>query len=241
MSLTVPKLARAAKRSLVWLILVFIGVFGAVLLLFNLPAIIDSISYALTHSEDSDNEKLTEQYRALYGYASHPDLDYLSQQTPQPSLAPAQPDSSAPPVSESGTTLSIPKLDLSAPVLQVPSGLDADILAALKNGVVQFPGSANPGQQGMTVIVGHSSSTLPWTAYSAIFSQLDKLTTNDLIYITYNNRQYAYRVVAKRKGSAQEILDSGIAGDLLLSTCWPVGTDRNRIAVAAVRVAIDNR
>ena len=238
----IPNPPGKSKISIIKLIIIFVCVFGGILLLINLPAFINSIHYSLTHSEDTDNEALTEQYRSLYGYDNHPELSYTSPQhnTVQASQVNTTssyvPENNNQTVISSTESLSIPKLELSVPVVIVPSGDDNAILAALKNGVVQFPGSADPGQSGMTVIVGHSSSTAPWNKYSSVFSQLDKLQTNDLIYIDFNGQKYTYRVVAKRKGSAQEILDSGITGDLLLSTCWPVGTDTNRIAVAAMRL-----
>jgi len=132
--------------------------------------------------------------------------------------------------------LSVPKLSINAPVIAVLRENDDDIFAALKKGVVLFPGSAMPGQSGQSVIIGHSSSLPPWTKYSAIFAKLGAMAPDDLIYLTYQGREHIYRVTTVRRGSVQQILDSGMTGDLILSTCWPVGTDTNRVAVAAVRI-----
>jgi LPXTG-site transpeptidase (sortase) family protein len=213
-------------RTLVISAVVFSCVFGLVILLFNLPAVIKNITYSTTHTEEKDNQQLTDQYRALYGYASHPELSITS-------------------LYGTGTAdeqieLSVPKLDVKAPVLLVPSGTDADILTALKKGVVIFPGSVLPGQTGTTVIIGHSSTLPPWTKYSAVFAKLGALAQNDLIYLTVQGRTYTYRVTTVRHGSVQSILNSGMTGDLILSTCWPAGTDINRVAVAAVRVLTSN-
>ena len=201
--------------------IIFGVVFVLVLVLFNLPAATSVVSYSMTHSEEKDNQALTDQYRALYGYASHPELSYLAQtgQAGQEQLK-----------------LSVPKLSINAPVIAVLRENDDDIFAALKKGVVLFPGSAMPGQSGQSVIIGHSASLPPWTKYSAIFAKLGAMAPDDLIYLTYQGREHIYRVTTVRRGSVQQILDSGMTGDLILSTCWPVGTDTNRVAVAAVRI-----
>ncbi len=221
--LIVPKPPkRFSWKPVAILAAIFVGGFFLVNLILNWPATSAAITYPLTHSEDSDNQKLTDEYRALYGYEEHPESNVL---TPSPS-----------PRVQEDFTLSIPKLNLSTPVQHVKSSADEDILAALKTGTVVFPGSVEPGESGTTVIVGHSSSLPPWTKYSAVFAGIANLKADDLIYISAGGKQYAYRVTQVKKGSVTEILDSGLTGDLVLSTCWPVGTDTNRVAVAAIRI-----
>ncbi len=232
--LTIPKPpTRLTPRLLVIPAIIFAAVFGVILLLLNLPATTKSVNYAVTHSDEKDNQQLTDQYRALYGYENQPEPKDGAM-----AVAPV-PVASSSPAAQANTnnfTLSMPKLAVSAPVLSVPSGTDADILAALKNGVVLYPGAAYPGQSGTTVIIGHSSSLPPWTKYSAIFAKLGSLAPDDLVYLTFEGKEYIYRVSAVRRGSVQDILNSGMTGDLILSTCWPVGTDTNRVAVSAVLV-----
>jgi len=208
-------------RSLVIPAIIFGCVFAFILLLLNLPATTELVTYSVTHTEEKDNQQLTDQYRALYGYAAHPESNDV-----------VSPDSD-----QTGSMeLSVQKISVTAPVLSVPSENDADIFAALKKGVVIYPGSTMPGQTGTTVIIGHSSSLPPWTKYSAIFANLDALEPDDLVHLTFQGKKYIYRVTTVRRGSVQDILNSGMTGDLILSTCWPVGTDTNRVAVAAVRV-----
>jgi LPXTG-site transpeptidase (sortase) family protein len=232
--LKVPKPPQ--KLSITKLIGIFVGAFIIILILLNAPTIGKTIAYPFTHSVAADNEQLTQQYRDIYGYDKHPELitsvENNNTHAPTPSVFPVAPAAHAIPAGYE-MRISIPKLNITAPVLQVADSNDSTILAALKNGVVLYPGSSNPGQTGTTVIVGHSSSTPPWTKYSAIFSLLDKLQPDDIIYITVNGTQYAYRVRTVQKGSAQQLLDSGLAGDLIVSTCWPIGTDAKRIAVSA--------
>jgi LPXTG-site transpeptidase (sortase) family protein len=223
--LTIPKPpAKWTARSIVIPAAIFIGVFALILVVFNWPATSKAVTYTATHSEEKDNQQLTDQYRALYGFESHPEL----------SVAPAQNSASTPQTGD--VQLSIPKLNLKAPVLSVTSTDDTLIMNTLKKGVVIYPGSVMPGQSGQTVIIGHSSSLPPWTEYSAVFAKLGSLAPDDLIYLTVGGNEYIYRVSTVRRGSVQDILNSGITGDLILSTCWPVGTDTNRVAVSAVRI-----
>jgi len=230
-----PLKVPAPPKQTSWksLIAIFSTAFVLILVILNGPAIIKAIVYPFTHSTESDNEQLTQQYRDIYGYNKHPELvtaAVAATTIPTSSFSPT-PINIVP--SQLNAVISIPKIDVSAPVIQISDSADTTILNALKKGVVLYPGSSNPGQPGTTVIVGHSSSDLPWTTYSSVFSLLNKLQANDLIYITVGGIQYTYRVRVVQKGSAQQLVDSGLAGDLIVATCWPIGTDANRIAVSA--------
>ena len=109
---------------------------------------------------------------------------------------------------------------------------DATILSALKKGVVLYPGSvipvnpAPPLSSAIHPLICRGRNTLRF--FIAWKTQAD-----DLIYITVGGTQYAYRIQTVQKGSAQQLISSGLAGDLIVSTCWPIGTDTNRIAVSA--------
>ena len=220
-----PHVKSGSRPSVLRLALFYVIVFVSVLALFNGPLIISLVQYPLTHSEQSDNEKLTAQYIALYGNNTQEPPSQAGQSFPIAHAA--TPSISTP------NSISIPKINISAPIIQVPSDSGKTILNALKSGVVLYPGSTNPGQNGSTVIIGHSSSNPPWTKYSAIFSLLNKLAPNDLINISFGGKEYTYQIKAIEKGSVQYILNSGLGGDLVLSSCWPVGTDKGRIVVVA--------
>lgn len=220
------------------LVSVYVIAFVSVLILLNGPLIISLIVYPLTHSEESENERLTAQYITLYGDHGQEQLNKANKSFPiaktVTSLASTLTPTPTPSVSKiSSDVISISKINISAPILQVLSDNEKTILSALKNGVVLYPGSSYPGQNGSTIIIGHSSSNPPWTKYSAIFSLLNRLAPNDLINISFGGKKYIYQVRTIEKGSVQHLLDSGLGGDLILSSCWPVGTDQGRIAVVA--------
>ncbi len=222
------------------LIAIFITAFVLIVVILNAPTLFKNATYPLTHSTESNNEQLTQQYRDLYGYDKHPELItsvVAATLAPTPTPTPSTPRQIQPiGQSQLSAVISIPKINVSAPIMEVSDSRDATILNALKKGVVLYPGSSNPGQPGTAVIIGHSSSSLPWTDYSSIFSTLNKLQPNDLIYISVGSTKYTYRILAVEKGSAQELVNSGLAGDLIVSTCWPIGTDLNRMAVSATLV-----
>lgn len=226
--------------SVLRLVSVYVAAFVVILALLNGPLIISLITYPLTHSEEEENERLTAQYIALYGYQAEQErmreatqsLPVAKANTPAVStLLPTNTPSASPVAVNNRITIS--KINITAPIIQVSSENENVILKSLKNGVVLYPGSALPGQSGSTIIVGHSSSNPPWTKYSAIFSLLNKLAPDDLIEISFGGKKYTYQVRATEKGSVQHILDSGLGGDLILTSCWPVGTDQGRIVVVA--------
>ncbi len=108
----------------------------------------------------------------------------------------------------------------------------------LDAGVVYYPGSVYPGQQGQIVILGHSAPVgWPKIKHDWVFTDLDKLMPGDTILIDLNNKQYVYTVKQKiiiKKG--QEIPAEDLTGQnnmLVLISCWPPGKDYQRIAVTA--------
>jgi len=113
-----------------------------------------------------------------------------------------------------------------------------DITAGLKDGVVHYSQSALPGENGQTVILGHSApSGWPKINYDWIFSRLNELNPGDEIFVNYKNREYRYEVIQKYFLKAgEEIPDSDLTNSnsmLVLISCWPPGVNLKRIAVEA--------
>ncbi|MEK7120439.1 MAG: sortase [Patescibacteria group bacterium] len=132
-------------------------------------------------------------------------------------------------------TLKIPSLNISAPIVFSKSKKEVDLQKDLEKGVALYPGSVSPGENGTMVIIGHSSS-YPWYKgnYGSIFSLLEKLKAGDKITIIYNNKNYEYIVKDQIKAASQSIQFLQMQNsDLVLMSCWPVGTNSIRIAVSA--------
>jgi len=135
----------------------------------------------------------------------------------------------------------IPKINLSAPIIIDEKSYEEDkVQLALRNGVVQYGTSANPGQKGNTVIVGHSSGQL-WAPgdYKFVFTLLDKLVKNDRILIDYKGVQYVYRVEDSKVVIPSNVSVVQPTDDprLTLITCTPVGTNKNRLVITARQVS----
>ncbi len=131
----------------------------------------------------------------------------------------------------------IPKINVEIPlVFSVTSTNESDIENALENGVVHYPTTVLPGQQGNTAYFGHSSNNIfsPGN-YKFAFVLLHKLVPGDIFYITYNQKVYVYKVYDKQIVSPNDVgvLDNvpGKTATATLITCDPPGTSINRLVV----------
>lgn len=131
----------------------------------------------------------------------------------------------------------IPKIGVEAPIAFVDSTNPDDFLEPLKQGVAHFP-SALPGEQGVSVLLGHSSP-FGWLrdTYDDVFSNLNELEVSDRILITMNGTVNTYKVSGKVfLNRGQEIPLEYQLGDgqrILLISCWPPGIDNKRIIIQA--------
>ena len=154
------------------------------------------------------------------------------------------------PIDEASVTVSthfglvVPSLGINVPVIQNVSGIEGkEYFTQLKRGVAHQEGTATPNAGGNTVIFGHSS-TVPGVSpspYDEVFLMLDQLQPDDRINVYYNSKQYTYIVTSLRRVAAGDlhILDDTEAAQLTLYTCWPPGTDAQRLVVTA-RPTSDN-
>jgi LPXTG-site transpeptidase (sortase) family protein len=135
--------------------------------------------------------------------------------------------------------LSVPKLNLQVPIIwtQDPAEFDKD----LTRGVVHYPGTALPGEIGTVYVSGHSSDYF-WKnhPYKQVFAKINALEPGDDIFIDVYGKDgkiynYKYRVTRETiyapDDQAQFVDNSG--AKLNLSTCWPIGTQKDRYVVTA--------
>jgi len=135
--------------------------------------------------------------------------------------------------------LSIPKLNLQAPLIwsKDPSDFDSD----LEHGVIHYPGTALPGNTGTMYVSGHSSDYI-WKhdRYATIFTKINFLNPGDDIFVTVYGKDgkiynYRYRVTGQKvyaPDDQTQFIDNTSA-KLNLSTCWPIGTSKDRLVVTA--------
>ncbi len=138
--------------------------------------------------------------------------------------------------------INIPSLDVEDAVVKI-GGTNLD------NNLIQYPGTAEPGQYGAPVIFGHSilrqfynPSIKNSRRYMSIFSKIMTLKPGDKIYIDYDNIRYTYSVVKKVevKPTDTYILEQEYsAKQLKLITCVPEGTYLRRGVVLAQLESIE--
>lgn len=141
---------------------------------------------------------------------------------------------------ETQGTLSIPRLNLQIPI--VWSKDPANFAEDLKRGAVHYPGTALPGEIGIVYVAAHSSDYL-WNKhpYTHVFSKLNFLEPGDDIFVDVtglDGKLYNYRYVVTEeniyKPDDQAQFIDNYEARLNLSTCWPIGTQRDRYVVSAV-------
>jgi len=130
----------------------------------------------------------------------------------------------------------INSINVSAPITFETQNNESVFLQDLQHGVVHYPETAAPGQEGNVAIFGHSSGVW-WEPgnYKFIFTLLDKVKIGDKIFIDYQGTRYIYRVYATKVVAPTDlsVLQQGNGHQLTLITCTPVGTSTNRLIVSA--------
>ncbi len=141
--------------------------------------------------------------------------------------------------------ISIPKIGAEAkiePDISISS--KKEYLTALKNNTVaQALGSAFPGDgQNKTIFLfAHSSEQEIIDARdNPVFYLLGELKENDEIIVNYKKEIFIYRVYTKKiiKSKETEYLNYSEEGKevLILQTCWPIGTNWQRLLVFAEKI-----
>jgi LPXTG-site transpeptidase (sortase) family protein len=133
-------------------------------------------------------------------------------------------------------SLSIPTMDIEDAQVTV-GGTNLD------KSLIQYPGTANPGEFGSPVIFGHSvlrqfynPAKLNPRRYVSIFSKIMMLKNGDKIYIDDDRVRYTYRVVGKMEVKPDDLAileQHHDIRELKLVTCTPEGTTLFRGIVTA--------
>ncbi|QFG23692.1 class E sortase [Actinomadura sp. WMMB 499] len=132
-------------------------------------------------------------------------------------------------------SLAIDRISVKAKVF---AGVEEQVL---QHGVGHYPGTARPGEQGNTVLLGHR------TTHLHPFLDLDKLKRGDAVELRAGGRTHVYRVQDKRvtmpdDRSALEPVpyrpwSPPDGAYVTLITCHPKGSDARRLIVVARRAS----
>lgn len=150
--------------------------------------------------------------------------------------------STAPSGSAQEYSITIPRIMAYSKIVTNVSPYDAkEYIKVLSDDVVaQIKGSADPGSGNgtSTYIFAHSTQQgFRMVVKNAVFYLLGELKKGDFVYINKYGKIYTYKVYKQQVIGADEVKylsytepDKEI---LILQTCWPIGTDWNRLLVFA--------
>ncbi len=130
---------------------------------------------------------------------------------------------------------------LSIPKLKIKNATVRDDHTDLKESLIHYPGTAQPGDLGNGVIFGHS--VLPQffnpKNYLTIFSTLHTLSKGDEITITSGPATYTYKIEQMYVTTPDDLTplaQSYASRTLTLITCTPPGTYLKRLIIKAVLI-----
>ena len=132
--------------------------------------------------------------------------------------------------------ISVPKIHAQAPVtFNVNAFNENEYQEVLKRGVAHAKNTALPGQKGSVFIFAHSSGNpIEISNYNTIFLKLGELKKNDEIQIKKDGKIFIYRVTEKKVVWPSEVEYLKQDRDqLILQTCWPIGTSLKRLLIFA--------
>ena len=138
---------------------------------------------------------------------------------------------------EKANSIEITKIGITAPIVFAQSDSSGDMALALKRGVVFYPDPVLPGNEGTTIVLGHSAPPgWPKINYDWVFTRLNELEPGDEVIIFFDHQRYPYKVsqkiILKKGDEVPDNLGQSFSKLVLLS-CWPPGIDQKRIAVIA--------
>lgn len=139
----------------------------------------------------------------------------------------------------------IPKINIEIPVDYNETTIDEDAIQnGLENGVVHYPITVNPGQNGNAAFFGHSSSNIFNNGkYKFAFVLLHELEVGDTFYLTKDGKIYIYQIFKKFVVPPTDVsvLDDipGETATATLITCDPPGRNINRLIVVGRQISPD--
>lgn len=129
----------------------------------------------------------------------------------------------------------VPLLDIKNRKIDWQKELNNIFMKELENGVIRYPGSAKPWQEGTTFMFGHSSN-YPWIKwdYNDVFALLGKVSYDDEIIVYYWQKKFVYKIKEKKVITPWDVSvleRNKKKSEITLMTCWPVWTTLNRLIV----------
>lgn len=137
----------------------------------------------------------------------------------------------------------IPKIKIKAPIVSPDTNDPKKLLKWLEKGVIHYPDSEKFGENGVAILLGHSSA-YPWYRgnYGSVFALLEKLQAGDEVIVVSNGKKYLYRVSGSKVVVPKDFKVENPDGKshLWLMSCWPVKTNKLRIVVATDLISTES-
>jgi len=139
----------------------------------------------------------------------------------------------------------IPKINVEIPVIYSETSTDENTIESdLQNGVVHYPTTVLPGQNGNTAFFGHSSNNIfNKGKYKFAFVLLHTLVNGDTFYLSYHGKMYVYQVISRSIVDPSDVgvlnAVQGQTATATLITCDPVGTSIHRLIVVGKQISPD--
>lgn len=139
----------------------------------------------------------------------------------------------------------IPKINVEIPVVYDIATTDENTIQKnLEDGVIHYPTTVKPGEQGNAAFFGHSSNNIfNKGKYKFAFVLLHTLVEGDTFYLTYNGKVYVYKVVSKTVVEPSQVGVLGpVPGEIAtatLITCDPPGTSLKRLVIIGKQISPD--
>lgn len=139
----------------------------------------------------------------------------------------------------------IPKINLQIPVDYSQTSIyEPAIQSGLEKGIVHYPNTVLPGENGNGAYFGHSSNNiLNPGKYKFAFVLLHTIVPGDTFYLTKDSKVYVYKVISKTVVDPSEV---GVLGPVpgqtataTLITCDPPGTSLKRLIVVGQQISPD--
>ncbi len=128
--------------------------------------------------------------------------------------------------------------EITIPSLKINNAFVSTTDYDLSDHLVQYFGTALPGEKGTSVVFGHS--TIPsWfdpTDYKTIFATLHTIKSGDEIFVKVGDKEYKYKVFSMVVTTPDDVNILSQSYDnsyLTLVTCTPPGTIWKRLVVRA--------
>ena len=136
--------------------------------------------------------------------------------------------------------IQIPKINATSMIAENVSPFDSQQYVGILNEgkIAQANTSSLPGagKGSMTYLFAHSSQeSLTTSRSNAVFYLLGELSKGDSVWVEHNGTRYLYKVYDKKIIKADDIQYLHYSDPskevLILQTCWPVGTNWNRLLI----------